>query len=450
MANKQLTHTGAELDAAINAVRNNYADTTGTTAAEADVRSGKKFVKANRVLVTGTMPDATLTAELGISGSIIGDEPTEYGITLKPKATIDKAGYVGASVQAETIVKYVKTEKRTYTENGTFRPSASRLLEEVTIAVPQAQLNEPTISINGSDLTITDGNNGTFCEQFLIYVDDVLKSRHPKTGESVIFSLTNIAMSAGSHQIKVACRGTGMVDSTPTASTTYVATAQLATPSAYIISGTTTLAIGIVPNADYYEIFAESSGYSTSTVTTSTTYDLHTGILAGHIGKYEITVVAGSFGTYTRSNPSAPVAYQEGDTLATPTLSRTGAIMTITENDANAERFAIYADGLFRQWIPASGSWTLWLSWSFDSTKAHAQYSLDGGSTWTDINTNTGTDTKTSLRIRLRLIVIDPGYSLVASGGGFSFSQNGHGSYETDEILLNANTNLTINGYNIQ
>ena len=107
MANKQLTHTGEELDAAITAIEQNYADVSGTTAAEADVRAGKKFVKSNRVLGTGTMPDSALTAEAQVSASgVFTTEPSKYGLTITPKAKIDQAGYVGASVEGWGSVRY--------------------------------------------------------------------------------------------------------------------------------------------------------------------------------------------------------------------------------------------------------------------------------------------------------------------------------------------------------
>ena len=54
MADVNLTHTGAELDAAITKVLADFADVSGVTAAAADVLTGKIFVDATGEPVTGT------------------------------------------------------------------------------------------------------------------------------------------------------------------------------------------------------------------------------------------------------------------------------------------------------------------------------------------------------------------------------------------------------------
>lgn len=50
-----LTHSGAQLDAAITKVETDYADVSGVTATAADVLTGKKFVGANKTLTDGTL-----------------------------------------------------------------------------------------------------------------------------------------------------------------------------------------------------------------------------------------------------------------------------------------------------------------------------------------------------------------------------------------------------------
>lgn len=50
-----LSHSGAELDAAITKVETDYADVSGVTATAADVLTGKKFVGADKTLTDGTL-----------------------------------------------------------------------------------------------------------------------------------------------------------------------------------------------------------------------------------------------------------------------------------------------------------------------------------------------------------------------------------------------------------
>lgn len=54
----QLTHTGAQLDAAIGKVQADYADVSGVTASASDVAEGKKFVNSSGVLTTGSLTRA--------------------------------------------------------------------------------------------------------------------------------------------------------------------------------------------------------------------------------------------------------------------------------------------------------------------------------------------------------------------------------------------------------
>ena len=64
MAKKQLLHTGAQLDAAIRKVTNNYADVSPTTATPSDVLEGKIFIGANKQQKTGTRKDTFLGADV--------------------------------------------------------------------------------------------------------------------------------------------------------------------------------------------------------------------------------------------------------------------------------------------------------------------------------------------------------------------------------------------------
>lgn len=55
MASYTLTHTGQEIDSAVEKVINGYKDVSSVTAIAEDVLSGKKIVNSNGILVSGTM-----------------------------------------------------------------------------------------------------------------------------------------------------------------------------------------------------------------------------------------------------------------------------------------------------------------------------------------------------------------------------------------------------------
>lgn len=77
-----------------------------------------------------------------------------------------------------------------------------------TFVGESVQLNPATISINGSDLTIVDGNNGSFSEYFDIYSDNgAVASISSNTS---VYDLRNAAIPSGTHTITVKVRGANM------------------------------------------------------------------------------------------------------------------------------------------------------------------------------------------------------------------------------------------------
>ena len=443
----QLTHTGAELDAAIGAVLDDYADVSGTTATDADVRAGKTYVKANKVQSTGTLPDSTLTAEAGVSGSVLTDEPGHYGITIQPRAKIDQAGYVGASVNGTEVVKYIKTETVRITANGTYYPSANRLIEEVEVAVPQAKLNKPTLALLDDTLTVYNANNGTFAEYVEVFVSgsSTVLSRVPAQ-DVTTFYLATMPLAVGYHSISARVTGTGMVNSDDANPVYYQSHAQLDAP-VIGIQNTNTLTIGAVTNAHSYEVHADGDEYHVTIETTANTVNL-ANLLAGKLDHFVITVYALANSYYTKSNASNAVNYATGSNLPTPSLSISGSYLTITDSSSAVEKYDIYDNDIFYQSIKADGSpWTITFSADYDSASGYLQYSTDGGSTWTEISSS-GSTIISGFNVMLRLVVSVADYTLRVniSQLGFYAMQRGNGTYISEMLLINDNTTISVVG----
>ena len=150
---KQLTHTGAQLDAAIQKVRSDYADVSGTTALPSDVAEGKIFISANKVETEGTMHEVSLEVEADVNSSFLSDTESNYPVVIQPKATPSGAGHIaGTQVPGSEIRKYIKVESKTITENGTYNPAAGKLFSQVVVHVSGGGGGSGTINIynNGS------------------------------------------------------------------------------------------------------------------------------------------------------------------------------------------------------------------------------------------------------------------------------------------------------------
>lgn len=259
MAQVQLTHTGEQLDEAIRKVRSSYADVSETTATESTVRVGRKFVKADKTLATGTMPDATVTASAAISGSAVGDSVSTYPITIIPKATLNRAGYCANGHTATPVTKYIQTQMVTVTENGTVTPASGRLLMAVVVNVPQAQLKVLSTSLANDDLLILNNSqNGAFCEYFDIYVDsDTSPADSVAAASSVHYNLLNLSLSAGTHTIKTKARGTGMQDSPYSTEHEYIVGASLNAPTLSLSGYTLTITSNNTGVNETDEVYAD-------------------------------------------------------------------------------------------------------------------------------------------------------------------------------------------------
>lgn len=256
----QLTHSGEQLDEAIRKVRSSYADVSQTTATEATVRIGRKFVKADKTLATGTMPDSTVTASAAVSGSVLGDASSGYPVTIVPKATLSQAGYVANGHTAPAVTKYVQTQSVTLSANGSYSPSSGKLISSVFVQVPQAQLYAPQTSLSGDNLVIANTTqNGSFVQYFDIYVDSETTPADSVAAQlSVNYNLLNLTLTAGTHTIKVKCRGVGMVDSPYSSAQTYVVGESLNAPTIAVVGYTLTITSNNTGVNETDEIYADN------------------------------------------------------------------------------------------------------------------------------------------------------------------------------------------------
>ena len=140
-------------------------DTTDATSVASDMRAGKTAY-VNDVLVTGTVPtqteaevsvsgktvtvpagiydsqveksvaDGTVTPNADVASTLLGDDETDYAVTITPKASVDAAGYVESISDGAAVTKYIQVETKSVDpnmESQTVQPTEGKLLESVTV-----------------------------------------------------------------------------------------------------------------------------------------------------------------------------------------------------------------------------------------------------------------------------------------------------------------------------
>lgn len=165
----KLTHTGAQLDAAIRKVRSDFADVSSVDALAKDIREDKKIINNQKQEVIGTMPDAIITLGVVINSNTISDTVTDYPIEITPGGTIDKAGYVDAILAGEVTTKYIKTETKICTPNDTIQeiiPTSGKLLSKVSVRAAPGGGGE----IRGYSAVFTE-DNASYPYVKFIYLD---------------------------------------------------------------------------------------------------------------------------------------------------------------------------------------------------------------------------------------------------------------------------------------
>lgn len=162
--------------------------------------------------VTVNIPDASLAVSADVSG-FVGDHETDAYIDVTPKAEVNTPGIVSRGATGQTQRVYIDTSDATFTENGTYPHGAAWLYGNVTVNVPRAKLNAPSVSIAGRVVTFHDGNNGTFCDSFNVVLDGVPYAGYANTGEPI--SCTLPEMEIGQHTVQVYADGAGIDESDP-------------------------------------------------------------------------------------------------------------------------------------------------------------------------------------------------------------------------------------------
>ena len=141
------------------------------------------------------------------------------------------------------------------TANGTYN---IKTYESVSVSVPsvQPQLNAPTLTLEGSNLTITNpSTNGGFVTTFKLFDGSNL---FLTTAETSI-NLSQYISSVGTHSITAKAIGTNFMDSEASNSKDYIIK-QLATPSISLVEGETTVIQidRIDDNATTIEVYADN------------------------------------------------------------------------------------------------------------------------------------------------------------------------------------------------
>lgn len=142
------------------------------------------------------------------------------------------------------------------TANGTYDVT-DKASVVVGVSSEKPTLNAPTISLNGSTLSMTNPEtNGNFASSFKVYDGSILLKTlfFPEGITQKTVDLSTLITSAGNHTITVKTSGTNFNDSTASNTVTYRV---LSTPAISLVSGTTIQIDTIDDNATTIEVFAD-------------------------------------------------------------------------------------------------------------------------------------------------------------------------------------------------
>lgn len=174
-----------------------FVDTDSGDAKATDIRAGKKGW-VDGAEITGSMPerdsadvtaagktvtipagiydeqvqksvqDGSVTPGADVTGDEIGDTTSDYPVTITPKATVGKAGYISAVGNGTAVKKYIQVEKKTVTpttSKQTIMPTNGKLINSVEVAavdIPGTATEAHVIAgytfLSGGSLTLKTGS----------------------------------------------------------------------------------------------------------------------------------------------------------------------------------------------------------------------------------------------------------------------------------------------------
>ena len=220
-------------------------------------------LQAKTVTPTNTQqvvkPDS---AYYGLSQVTVAAAPTETATVTPTKSTQTKtpsSGKVGFSQVTVNPIPddyIIPSGARESTANGTYDVT-DKASVVVGVSSEKPTLNAPTISLNGSTLSMTNPEtNGNFASSFKVYDGSILLKTlfFPEGVIQKTVDLSTLITSAGNHTITVKTSGTNFNDSTASNTVTYRV---LSTPTISLVSGTTIQIDTIDDNATTIEVFAD-------------------------------------------------------------------------------------------------------------------------------------------------------------------------------------------------
>lgn len=219
------------------------------------------------------------------------------------------------------------------------------------------KLKPPTISLDGSILTIQSNDNRM--SVFYIYVNGAMKEK-VVTHTVATYNLAALNLSAGVYQITVVANGGGIYeDSKPSNMVEYVLSAKLEHEPLLTLRGNSlTITCPLIgTNQAVSSVILYANGEPLDTITinrdnVSNGYQDTTVNLVGYNlphAQYNLTAVATAAG-YVNSDESNTVVYtvEKNEQLNAPTISVVGHTLMFSNIDERATRFELYVGGYFR------------------------------------------------------------------------------------------------------
>lgn len=217
------------------------------------------------------------------------------------------------------------------------------------------QLNTPSISLEGTELTITNPTtNGNFTNGYKIYANGA----YVTTYAADVVDLLDYIDEVGSYLIAAKCVGTNFLDSVLSSAVEFIV-APAAAPTITTQPQGATYNIGATPTAlsivattsdggtltyQWYKSTDAGSTWSALTGATNSTYTPSTATVSSDMYRCIVTnTLRGTTATATSYSVTVEVILPQ---LAAPSISLSGSTLTITDNDGNATAFDIYVDGV--------------------------------------------------------------------------------------------------------